>query len=190
MILSGWACRYATMPDGRNQTLAMHIAGDFVDLHSFPVRVMDHGVRTLTECSVATMAHSHVLRITETDPHLTRLMWLHTLIDAAILGQWLLCSTQRSSLEHAAHLLCELFTKLQIVGLAVPGKAFELPVSQEDFANALGISTVHVSRTFTELRLRKIFRWRSGMAEILDWEALRDLAQFDPTYLLLTDEPR
>lgn len=190
LIVSGWACRYNTLPDGRQQTLALHVSGDFVDLHSFPIKVMDHGVRALTDCSISTMSHAHVRTITETDAHLSRLLWLLTLIDAAILRQWLLSSGQRSALEHTAHLLCELWTRLQTAGLAAPGQSFELPISQQELAVALGISPVHLSRTMAELRARNLFVWGSTLAQILDWESLRTLAQFDPTYLILVDEPR
>jgi CRP-like cAMP-binding protein len=190
LVLSGWTSRYSLMPDGRRQTLALHISGDFVDLHSFPIKVMDHGVQALTDCMLSTLEHSVIREITESDAHLSRVLWLHTLVDAAILRQWLLSSGQRSSLEHAAHLLCELFTRLRVVGLAAPGSNFELPLSQQQFADALGISAVHVSRTITELRHRNLLQWRSGTAQVLDWEGLRELAQFDPTYLVLHDEPR
>ena len=190
LVVSGWACRYSDLPDGRRQTLALHISGDFVDLHSFPIKVMDHSVRALTECSVATVSHALVRGITEVDPHLSRLLWLHTLIDASILRQWLLSAAQRSALEHTAHLVCELFTRLQAVGLAVPGRSFSLPISQQEFAVALGISAVHLSRTMAELRSRNLFVWKSAEAEILDWPGLSKLAEFDPAYLILKDEPR
>jgi CRP-like cAMP-binding protein len=190
VLVSGWACRYDTLPDGRRQILGLHISGDFVDLHSFPLKVMDHGVAAISDCTLATLPHATIRSITETDPHLSRLLWLSTLVDTAMLRQWLLSSGQRSALEHAAHLLCELFTRLRIVGLAAPGENFELPLSHADFAAALGVSTVHVSRTLSELRTRNLFQWRARQAQILDWEGLQRVAKFDPAYLMLTDEPR
>jgi CRP-like cAMP-binding protein len=79
---------------------------------------------------------------------------------------------------------------MQVVGLATSGREFELPLSQQEFGDALGITSVHVSRTIAELRLLQIFSWRSGIAHILDWDGLRNLAEFDPTYLSLQDESR
>lgn len=76
------------------------------------------------------------------------------------------------------------------MGLAAPGENFELPLSHADFAAALGVSTVHVSRTLSELRTRNLFQWRARQAQILDWEGLQRVAKFDPAYLMLTDEPR
>ena len=190
LILDGWAGRYSTLANGRRQMLALHIPGDFVDLHSFPLKVMDHGVTTLTDCSIATVPHDRIAAITRTDPHLTRLLWLLTIIDAATLRRWLLASGQQPALEHTAHLVCEVFTRLQVAGLAAPGRPFELPLSQEEFGDALGITSVHVSRTLTELRNRNLFSWRKRQAEILDWPALQAVAEFDAAYLSLIDEPR
>ncbi len=190
LVVAGWACRFSTLHDGRRQTLALHISGDFVDLHSFPMKVMDHSVETLTECSISTLSHSKMRRITETDPHLTRVLWMHTLVDAAILRKWLLSSGQRSALEHTAHLICEVFTRLEVVGLASAGKPFDMPMSQQEFGSAVGITAVHVSRTLAELRSRGLFTWRSRKAEILDWPGLLRLAEFDPGYLSLQNEPR
>lgn len=190
LVVSGWASRFSTLADGRRQTLALHISGDFVDLHSYPLKVMDHGVEAVTDCAVSLVDHAQIRAITEQDPHLSRVLWLHTLVDAAMLRQWLLSSGQRSSLEHAAHLVCELVTRLGVIGLAAPGRPFELPLSQQQFGEALGITSVHVSRTLSELRNRQLFQWRGGQAEVLDWPGLLELAQYDPTYLSLNDEPR
>lgn len=190
LVVSGWACRYNMLSDGRRQTLALHVAGDFVDLHSFPIKVMDHSVAAVTDCTISTVPHARIQEITDVDPHLTRVLWMHTLIDAAILRQWLLSAGRRSALEHAAHLLCELYVRMRYVGLAPEGGEFDLPLSQEELAEAIGISAVHVSRTLTELRNRNLFLWRGGKASILDFPGLQRLAEFDPTYLSLNDEPR
>lgn len=190
LLVSGWASRFVALPDGRRQTLALHINGDFVDLHSFPLKTMDHGVAALSDCIISAVNHDALREITETDPHLARMLWLLTLIDAAILRQWLASSAARSSLEHTAHLICELSTRLQVIGVHRPGDAFELPLSQQQLGEALGITSVHVSRTLGVLRERELFTLRGSQARILDWEGLKGVAQFDPTYLTLVDEPR
>lgn len=85
LLLDGWCCRYTTLADGRRQILALHLPGDFVDLHAFPLKVMDHAVGTLTPCRIAIAPHDGLRRITEEHPHLARVLWLSTLIDGAIL---------------------------------------------------------------------------------------------------------
>jgi len=190
LVVEGWAGRYNRLSNGRRQMVALHVPGDLVDLHSFPLKIMDHGVTALTDCTLAAAPHARIREITESDPHLARLLWLLTTVDAAILRRWLLGSGQQPALENTAHLICELFTRLQVAGLATLDRPFELPLSQEVLGDALGISSVHVSRTLTELRSRNLFHWRRGEGEILDWPALRSVAEFDAGYLSLMDEPR
>ena len=189
LLLQGWACRYISLDDGRRQILAFHVPGEFVDLHSFPLRRMDHAVGALTTCRVATVPHDTLRRITEDEPHLTRLLWLSTIIDAAILRQWLLGAGKRSALEHAAHLICELHVRLEVAGLT-DGAVFDLPFTQTEFGDALGISQVHANRTLQELKATGLLSWRGTRVEILDGDRLCALAQFDRAYLQLEDEPR
>lgn len=184
LLLDGWACRIGDLSDGRRQILALHISGDFVDLHSFQVRRMDHTVRSLTPCRIAMVPHERLTRITETLPRLTRRLWLSTLIDAAILRQWMVGLGQRSARENAAHLMCELFYRLRAVGLN-DGLKFRLPLNQIEIGEALGVSAVHTNRVLQELKADRAFSLRGQAAEILDLKRLEAIADFDPTYLHL-----
>lgn len=189
LLLEGWASRYVTLADGRRQILALHISGDFVDLHSFPLKLMDHSVGAITACKVALVPHAVLEEITQSQPHLTRLLWLSTLIDAAILRQWLVGAGQRSAEENLAHRFCELYSRLQVTGLAGEGR-FELPLTQEELGDTVGISAVHTNRVLQQLKGRGLVTWRNRVVTIENWTGLAELAGFDPTYLNLTDEPR
>lgn len=189
LLLEGWAGRYVTLADGRRQIVALHVPGDFVDLHSFPLQIMDHSVATFTACRIALAPHDRLRTVTATHPHVARLLWLSTLIDAAILRQWLVGSGKRSALEQTAHLFCELYVRLQLTGRA-EGQTFVFPLSQIELADCLGVSPVHANRVVQELRATQVMSWRGRQVEILDWPALQSLAEFDPTYLNLVDSPR
>lgn len=184
LLISGWAYRYSDLPDGRRQTLALHMAGDFVDLHSFQLRRMDHSVRTLTASTVASVPHEHLTRITERFPHLTRQLWFSTLLDAAIMRKWMLSLGQRSASENMAHLFCEIFHRASIVGLVQDG-AFTFPLTQTEFGEALGISAVHTNRVLKALRQAGLVAVSGRSVKVLDLRAMEDLAAFDPTYLYL-----
>ena len=189
LILEGWAARCTILDDGRRQITALHIPGDFVDLHSFLLKVMDHGVVALTPCKAAAVDHKILQEITLDHPHLARLLWLSTLIDAAILRQWLIGAGQRSALEQMAHLFCELFTRLQVIG-RTRGNSFPIPVTQAELGDALGLSAVHTNRTLQALRRQELIEWNGGMVTIPDRERLTRFAEFDPTYLNLETESR
>lgn len=188
LLISGFSARYTTLEDGARQITEINVTGDFIDLHSLLMKQMDHGVVALTDCVVAQAAHTRLIDLTERHPHLTRLLWLDTIIDAAIHRQWLVAMGRRSGLGHLAHLVCELYLRLQAVGQA--GElTFDLPLTQTVLGDALGLSTVHVSRLITELRGEGVVSWSGGRIHILDWHRLAEIAEFDPTYLRLQCEP-
>ena len=182
LMLEGFCGRYATFRDGRRQFTALHIAGDFIDLHSFLLKPMDHGVVAISPCRVVGVPHEAIQEITDHHPRLTRILWLSTLVDAAIHRQWLVSMGRRSAVAHAAHLFCELSLRLQVVGLS-DGRRFRFPVTQTELADVLGLSLVHVNRVIQELRGKGYLNWRGGEVVLEDFAGLAALAEFNPTYL-------
>jgi CRP-like cAMP-binding protein len=189
LVLKGWAARYIDLPDGRRQIVALHLPGDFVDLHSFPLHMMDHSVLALTPCLVAYAPHERLRSLTEQYPHLTRILWLSTLIDGAIMRQWLLSLGQRSAIECLANLLCELQLRLEIID-EVKSSGLVVPLTQTELGQTLGISAIHANRVVQQLRRSGLVSWRGFNVELLDEAGLRKLADFDPTYLHLEGERR
>jgi CRP-like cAMP-binding protein len=189
LLLDGFAARYKIFSNGRRQITAIYVPGDFVDLHSFLLKVMDHGVLALTPCRVAVVPHPALERITDEHPHLTRLLWLSTLIDGAIHREWLTTMGRLSATAQMAHFICELFLRLKAVG-RVDGNTIQLPLTQAELGDTLGLSTVHVNRVLQELRKEGLIRWQGDALTILDWERLEKVGEFTPTYLNLQHEHR
>jgi len=189
LLLEGFAARYKMTESGRRQITSIHIPGDFVDLHGYLLKVMDHAVLALTSCRMGIVPHEALRRITERHPHLSRLLSLNIAIDGAVHRQWLAMTGKPSAHTRFAHLLCELFLRLQVVG-QTEGHRFRLPLTQQTLGDMLGLSTVHVNRTLQELRAEGLVSWTRDLVEILDWERLQQVAEFDPTYLNLINEPR
>jgi CRP-like cAMP-binding protein len=189
LMLDGISARYKILEDGSRQITALHIPGDFVDLHAFMLKTMDHGIVAMSPCRVGFAEHGDLKRITETMPHLTRLLWLDTLVDGAIHREWIVAMGRRSKRSHLAHLICELYVRYKVVDL-VEGASFRFSLSQSETADVLGLSLVHLNKTLQLLRREEAVRWENKMIEILDWEKLVDIAEFDDTYLSLSIEPR
>jgi CRP-like cAMP-binding protein len=189
LMLEGFAARYKVLDDGSRQITSLHIPGDFVDLHAFPLKIMDHGIVALSPCRVAFADHSALKTVTETVPHLTRLLWLSTLIDGAIHREWIVAMGRRSKKAHLAHLICELYVRLQVVQLTNE-QSFHLPLSQVELADVVGISVVHLNKTLQSLRREKLVTWINRTVTIVDWEALKEFAEFNPLYLNLSVEAR
>lgn len=189
LLLDGIMCRYKDLRNGERQISALHVAGDFVDLHSFTLRKLDHNIMALTRCRFATVAHRGLKRITEHFPHLTRVFWFATNLDAAIHREWELSLGRRQAISKVAHLFCEMHVRLQIVGLA-SDDGYDLGLTQNDLAECVGLTPVHVNRTLKELRTRELVSFRSGRVTIHDPEGLKRIGEFDPAYLYLDYEDR
>lgn len=188
-LISGFVHRYKQLSDGRRQSMEVSIAGDFVDLHSLLMKRIDHDIGCLAPCQVAIFPHERLRELTESQPHLARVLWLSTVIDAAIHREWIVSLGVRSALQRLAHLFCELWTRLDAVGLA-QDHGFDFPVTQTELADILGISSVHVNRTLRELRELGLATFRGRMVEITDWAALTRTAEFDAGYLAQHSRPR
>lgn len=189
LLLSGFAGREIILRDGKRQIAAVNIPGDFVDLHAMLLKVMDHTVVALTPCRAAFVPHEDLRRVVAESVHLGRLLWLMTVIDAAIHRAWIASIGRRPAGARVGHLVCELFLRLQAVGLSEPNR-LDFPVTQSELADMLGLSVVHVNRSLRELREKNLLVWRGNKIEIPDFAALSGACGFEPTYLNLHKEPR
>jgi CRP-like cAMP-binding protein len=182
MILTGVACRYAVLPDGRRQILAYLLPGDICDRGGYTTQRMDHSVGTLSAVRFATIGGARFAALVSRSPGLARALAAKADCDKATARQWLLNLGHRSARARTAHLLCEVFTRLQAAALTSE-RSCELPLRQADLADALALSAVQVNRTLMELRRERLATFQNRTLVIHDWEAFRAVAGFDPRYL-------
>ncbi len=187
LLIDGFMCRYIDGRDGQRQLLALHMAGDFTDLHGFPLQRLDHDVATLTECQVAYVAHDDLTRLSEQWPHLTRLLWFSTLLDAAMHREWIFRIGRLSAEARVAHFLCEICARLTAVG-RVERHSFDLPLTQQDLAEATGLTSVHVNRMLSRLRREGLVTVAQRRVTIHDVKRLSRLGEFQSDYLYLEDD--
>jgi len=182
LLLSGFAYGFRVLPDGRRQIVSYLIPGDLCDPRLLLLPTAAHTVSTLTAANVIHFAREALLGLIERHPHLGRaLCWL-ALQEEMIAREWLVNIGQRTALERLAHLLCEIFTRMQTVGLTNGGRC-ELPLTQVELADTLALSTVHINRTLQELRRQGLVSLSGGMLEIHDFSALQSVAMFSADYL-------
>ena len=189
LLLDGFVARYKDLAGGQRQITELHVPGDLVDLHGFLLKRIEHHVGTLTVARVAWLPHAALSELTERAPHLGRVLWTMTLVDASIQRERLLTIGRRSALARVAHLLCELHARLDAIGAVTDGR-FRLPLTQIDLADAIGLTSVHLNRMLRQLRAENILTLRTSQVEILNLPRLREIAEFDPGYLYLDSQPR
>ena len=182
-LIEGFVSRQRELPDGRRQILAIHVPGDFVDLHGLLLKRLDHDVCALSSVRFALASHERLRAIAAEFPALTRKLWFVTTVDAAIHRQWI-AMLSRPAVERVAHFFCELHARLSVVG-RITADGYALPLTQTDLADATALTPVHVNRTLRHLRERGLVNFRSGRVSIGDMAGLEKIARFDPDYLYL-----
>lgn len=187
LMVEGFSARYKLMSNGRRQITALHLPGDFVDLQDFLLSGSDYDIMALSPCRVALADHESLKALTNESPEATRLLWIDTLVDAAVQREWLVAMGRRTALGHLSHLICELFLRLKVVGLT-SNWSFRLPLTQADIADVLGLSMVHVNRMLKKLRSDEVMIWNNQVVSIINWDRLVDIAEFDPNYLAFRPE--
>jgi CRP-like cAMP-binding protein len=184
LLLSGFACTYKVTGQGKRQIQGFYIAGDIADLQSLHLKVLDNSIGTLTPCRVGFIAHEALHDIFMRYPRIAAAFWRETLIDAAIFREWVTNVGRREASQRMAHIFCELMMRLRAVGLA-DGHSCDLPITQAEYADAAGLSTVHVNRVLQALRANGIIELNGDRLTIPDWDKLKTAGDFDPTYLHL-----
>lgn len=189
LLLEGLMCRYKDLANGGRQISELHVAGDFADLHSFPLKRLDHNVLAIVPSRIAIVPHDRIRRVTEEHPHLARLLWLSTTLDAAIHREWVLSLGRRTAIARIAHLFCELHVRLGIVGLA-DEHGFDLPLTQQDLAECLGLTPVHLNRVLGALKAEGAVTFQRGRVSLHDVPRVQRIAEFTTDYLFVEKRTR
>ncbi len=184
LIVEGFVGRYKLLGQGQRQIMSFHIPGDIPDLHTLQIRVMDHSLGALAPCRVAYIPHAALTDLVRTHPGLCTALWRDTLVDAAILREWLANIGRRNAHQRLAHLYCEIYMRLHAVGLA-EGRRFVFPVTQAELGDAQGLSTVHINRVLQDIRRDGLIASDGTETVISDWLRLQAAGDFEPEYLHL-----
>jgi CRP-like cAMP-binding protein len=181
MLIDGFILRTLDGPRQR-YAVSCHVPGDFVDLHCFALKRLDHNIDTVGEVKLGYVPHERLVDLMETNPHLSRILWFATLLDAAIHREWVMKLEQLTTARRLAHVFAEIWRRMQMVGLGDDG-GFDTPLTQAHLAEMSGATAIHVNRAIREMREANIADVRRGRIEIPDRAALEDFAKFEPDYL-------
>ena len=182
LLLRGIAYRQKLLRDGSRQIISFHIPSEFVDLQNGLLRLADHSVQSLYRTELAMIPRTALMDIADRRPSVRMAMWIDTLIDASIFREWVVNVGRRDARTRIAHLLCELALRLE---RNTPGQEemLDFPITQEQLADATGLTPVHTNRTLQSLRREGLIQLNSGLLRVLDWEGMREIGDFDELYL-------
>ncbi len=182
LLLRGFAFRQKLLRDGARQIISFHIPTEFVDLQNSLLDIADHSVQTLNNAEVALVPRNALLDLSDSRPDIRKAMWIDTLIDGSVFREWVVNVGRRDSRARISHLLCELALRLEKIGEGDGGR-FDFPLTQEQLADATGLTPVHTNRTLQSLRKDGLIQLNAKSLSVLDWDGLRDVGDFDELYL-------
>ena len=180
-LVRGWAARYKTVPSGARQITGLILPGDLCNLDSFMLDEINFGVRTLTAASVVTLPRDRVRVLGAERPGITRAFTWFAIVENAVLSEWALSIGRQTARERLARLLCEISKRLE--SERENKASFELPITQEQIGDMLGLTPVHVNRTLKQLRMEKLIAAESRRVTAADMAALRRVGGFNAMQL-------
>jgi len=187
LMLSGYSVRSKMTATGNRQIVAIHMKGELVDLQNSMLKVADHSVQMLTPGRIAVIPRDEIIRLTLDRPMVAHAMWIDTLVDASILREWVANVGRRDARTRVAHILCEFAVRLRVGGLAT-NTHYELPMTQDQLADATGLTAVHINRTLKGLEKEGLIERPNPRAvSIGDWRKLAEVGDFDTNYLHLRE---
>ena len=181
ILIEGTLARVIREGDKRH-IVALHVPGDFVDLHAFALKRLDHDIVSIGSVQIGYALHTRIQEVLETEPNLARMLWYSTLLDAAMHREWIMKLEHLSADGRLAHLVAEIWQRLDFVDLAGEN-GFFLPLTQQELADACGTTSIHMNRVVRKLRESGIVDISRGQVTVLDKEALKKLGAFDTAYL-------
>ncbi|WP_447556334.1 Crp/Fnr family transcriptional regulator [Vreelandella sp. EE22] len=188
ILLEGWATRYKISQEGKFQALAFLIPGDACDVHITLVERMDHSICAVVPSKFTSIPKHGIEEIYEHHPRVARALFWSMLVDESTLREWIFNIAGRRADQRMAHLFCELLTRSRAAGLT-EDHGFELPLTQQQIGEAMGITPVHTSRIVSKLRADGLISWEKKFLKINDWETIKEFCGFDATYLHLDNAP-
>ena len=184
LVLTGVAARSKTLRSGDRQFMALLVPGDLCDVEVFVLEGMDHDITALTDTTCVLIPAKIVEGLLTESTKLTRALWWSTMSDSAILREWIVDHGSRDSIERIAHLMCELLIRYRIIG-ETTDNSFAFVLTQDELADATGMTPVHVSRMLHQLRRQGLIDLSDKVLTILDPKGLQRVAKYDSTYLHL-----
>jgi CRP-like cAMP-binding protein len=182
VLVSGFAFRQKLTGDGSRQIVSLHIPGDALDFQNLYLEESDHNVQTLTRAQVAFIGRADAQELARSRPAVSRALFVLALVEASISREWILNVGQRAAQARIAHVLCELAVRLEAQGLA-DDYGYELPMTQEQLADVVGLTAVHVNRTLKALQAAGLIQRERRRISFPDWQGLRDVGDFNQRYL-------
>jgi len=187
VLLSGFAYRQKLTSNGGRQIVALHIPGEALDFQHLFLDVADHNVQMLTRGEVAIVPREELQALARSRAPISHAILVTILVEASIFREWVVNVGRRDARSRLAHLLCEFALRLEAQGLS-DQYGYELPMTQDQLADVLGLTPVHVNRTIKSLEADGLITRKGRSISFPDWPRMQDVGDFNRRYLHLEQQ--
>lgn len=186
-LLEGWAMSSIALEDGARQYLKVHLPGDIMGAPSLPY---EHAVETLTALTVARVARISLTalgKLFADFPRMAAFLFLATQEERVILMDRLAAIGRSDALRRIAGLLVHLHERQVMLGHD-PAAPIEMPLTQDQIADLLGLTPIHVNRTLRRMDVEGYVARKRGQVELRRLDDLRAMVGL-PTRAIRRDLP-
>ena len=181
-LTDGYVYRHKIVGDGGRQIVSIHVPGDFVDVQNILLDYADHNIQALTATTLITVPVDDLMKVAMEHGSINRTLWRETLVEASIMREWIANIGRRDARSRTAHMLCEVALRREKAGLGAR-ETFDLPMTQEQLGDALGLTAVHVNRTLKSLENDGLIVRSKRSVTVADWNGLQSVGDFTSNYL-------
>ncbi|UWR26640.1 Crp/Fnr family transcriptional regulator [Sulfitobacter sp. S223] len=173
--LSGMGIRERHLQNGARQVINFVFPGDFIGLQAGLLGEMGHSVEARTQMRLCVFNRSELWNFFKSHPERSfDVTWLAAM-EENFLGESLSSVGQRTAVEAIAWAMVKIFQRGQSLGF-VTNNTMDLPFTQRDVADAMGLSLVHTNKTISRLKQQQLASWSDGQLQINSLEALAEIA--------------
>jgi CRP-like cAMP-binding protein len=183
-VLEGFVGTFCQNRRGDRQITSVYVKGDMVDLMTVVVPECVWSAQALITTTILQVPHSALRQAAADFPGIAEAFWRECVINSALLNEWVMNVGRRDARSRLAHLFCEIACRSGYQPAGAPF-TFPFPITQFQLADMLGLTPVHVNRTLKGLREDRVVDLAHRAVQILNWDRLTQIGEFDPTYLQL-----
>lgn len=176
MLLEGWAATAITLPDGARQILTVHFPGDGLGAPSMALDQSAASLIAITRVTVAEVTLERFGQLLDQHPRVGAYILLGAQRERIALMDRLTSIGRTTAELRIASFLLDTVERLEPLGL-VENNAFSMLLTQEQIGDTLGMTTVHVNRTFRALDKAGLIRRRGTRWQLLDVPGLTRVAK-------------
>jgi CRP-like cAMP-binding protein len=174
-LTEGWVACSMNVLNGRRQIVTVSLPGELLGVPSLCLERAAVTFEALTPVVVQAISLDAFAGLFTKLPRLAFSMFLVSQQERVLLMERLASVGQTKAIQRLAAFLLHIHERLQQVDASV-GQSFELPLTQSDLAEIVGLTFVHVNRSLRELDRRGLIERSGKRVTLLDFEGLRELA--------------